>query len=171
MKTTVTELDGSRVRVEAEVPADAIEHAVTRAAKDLGKSLRLPGFRRGKVPPPVVLGRLGREAVLDEAVRSSISGWYVEALRDSGIHAIGDPDLDLGDMPAAGEPLAFSFEIGVRPAAKLGEYKGVEAAKPSAEPEPDAVDAELESLRERQARLEAVEEAAADGDFVVIDYV
>lgn len=171
MKTTVTELEGSRVRVEAEVSADAIERAVTKATKELGKSLRLPGFRRGKVPPPVILKRLGREVVLDEAVRSSLTAWYVEALRDSGIHAIGDPELNLDDLPAQGEPLTFNFEIGVRPTAKLGDYKGVEAAKPSAEPEEGAVEAELDALRERQARLDTVEDAAADGDFVVMDYV
>ena len=171
MKTTVTELEGSRVRVEAEVSADAIERAVNKATKELGKSLRLPGFRRGKVPPPVVLKRLGREVVLDEAVRSSLTAWYVEALRVSKIHAIGDPDLNLDDVPAQGEPLRFSFEIGVRPTAKLGDYKGVEAAKPSTEPEDGAVDAELDALRERQARLDTVEDAAANGDFVVMDYV
>src|SRR6478752_895288 len=112
MKTTVTELEGSRVRVEAEVSADSIETAVNKATRALGKDLRMPGFRKGKVPPPVVLKRFGREVVLDEAVRGSISAWYVEALRDSAIHPVGDPELSLDELPAAGEPLTFSFEIG-----------------------------------------------------------
>jgi trigger factor len=170
MKTTVTELDDSRVRVEAEVPADAVESALNKATRELGKDLRMPGFRRGKVPPPVVLKRFGREVVLDEAVRNSLGRWYVDALQDSRIHPVGDPDLDLGDLPGAGEPLTFSFEIGVRPKATLGDYKGLEVPKPSIEPENGAIDAELDALRERSARLETVEEAAATGDFVVMDY-
>ncbi len=120
MKTTVTELEDSRVRVEAEVPADAVENALNKATRELGKDLRMPGFRRGKIPPPVVLKRFGREVVLDEAVRTSLGRWYVDALQESRIHPIGDPDLNLGDLPGAGEPLTFSFEIGVRPIATLG---------------------------------------------------
>ena len=171
MKTTVTELEGSRVRVEAEVSTDTIEAAINRSTRTLGKDLRMPGFRRGKVPAPVVLQRFGREVVLDEAVRSSLNGWYAEALRASAIHPVGDPELKLDDLPAAGQPLTFSFEIGVRPTAKLGEYKGVAVAKPAAEADDDAIDAELEALRERQARLETVDDTAADSDFVVVDYV
>ena len=170
MKTTVTELEGSRVRVEAEVSADTIETAVNKATRALGKDLRMPGFRKGKVPAPVVLQRFGREVVVDEAVRASLNSWYAEALRESAIHPIGDPELKLEDLPGAGEPLSFSFEIGVRPTATLGDYKGVAVEKPSSAPDDGAVDAELETLRERQARLDTVEEAAADGDFVVVDY-
>jgi trigger factor len=171
MKTTVTELPESRVRVEAEVPAAEVEASLTRAAKELGKDLRMPGFRRGKVPPPVIVKRFGREMVLDEAVRGSLGRWYVDAVEESGIHPVGDPDLDLGDLPAHGDPLTFKFEIGVRPVATLGEYKGLDVPKPAAEPETEQIDAELEALRERSARLDTVEEPAASGDFVVMDYL
>src|SRR6476469_7519043 len=170
MKTTVTELEGSRVRVEAEVSADSIETAVNKATRALGKNLRMPGFRKGKVPPPVVLQRFGREVVVDEALRASLKGWYAEALRDSAIHPIGEPELKLDELPAAGQPLTFSFEIGVRPTATLGDYKGLAVAKPSSAPDEGAVDAELETLRERQARLDTVDEAALSGDFLVVDY-
>lgn len=170
MKTTVIELEGSRVRVEAEVSADTIETAVGKATRALGKDLRMPGFRRGKVPPPVVLKRFGREVVLDEAVRASLNSWYVEALRDSAIHPVGEPELKLEELPDHGQPLTFSFEIGVRPTATLGDYKGLAVPKPSGEPDPAAVDAELEQLREQQARLDTVDEPAANGDFVVVDY-
>jgi len=171
MQTTVTELPESRVRVEAEVPATDVERALERAAKALGQDLRMPGFRRGKIPTPVVIKRFGREAVLDQAVRETLGTWYVGALEDSGIHPVGDPDLDLGDLPAAGEPLRFSFEIGVRPVAVLGDYKGLEVGRREPEPDPADIDAELQQLRERSARLETVEEPAANGDFVVMDYV
>jgi len=171
MKTTVTELPESRVRVEAEVPAKEVDAAVNRAAQTLGKDIRMPGFRKGKIPATVVLQRIGRESVLDEAVRSALGKWYVAALDDSGIHPVGDPDLKLGDLPAAGAPLEFSFEIGVRPVATLGEYKGLEVEKLSVEAAPEEIDAQIEQLRERSARLDTVEEAAAKGDFVVMDYL
>src|SRR5919112_3446261 len=171
VSATVTELPESRVRVEAEVPAAEVERSLEQAAKALGKDMKMPGFRAGKVPTPVVIKRFGREAVLDQAVRSSLGKWYVEALEDARIHPVGDPELDLSDLPDAGEPMRFSFEIGVRPTAKLGDYKGVEVGRREPEPDPADVDAELEQLRERSARLETIEEAAARGDFVVMDYV
>src|SRR5436190_15432343 len=171
MRTTVTDLPESRVRVEAEVPAEEVERSLQRAAQTLGKDLRMPGFRKGKVPPPVVIQRFGREVVLDEAVRKSLGRWYVEALDAAGIEPIGDPELDLSDLPGQGEPLTFNFEIGVRPPAKLGDYKGLEVGRREAEPDPEALDAELEALRERSARLDTVEEAAAKSDFVVMDYL
>jgi len=171
MQTTVTELPESRVRVEAEVPSKEVERSLEQAAKALGKDMRMPGFRAGKVPTPVVIKRFGREAVLDQAVRSSLGKWYVQALEESRIVPVGDPDLDLSDLPDPGEPMKFSFEIGVRPTAKLGDYKGIEVARRAPEPDPADIDAELEQLRERSARLETVEEPAQRGDFVVMDYV
>jgi trigger factor len=171
MQTTVTELPESRVRVEAEVPAKEVERSLEQAAKALGKDMKMPGFRAGKVPTPVVIKRFGREAVLDQAVRASLGKWYVEALEASAIVPVGDPDLDLSDLPDPGEPMKFSFEIGVRPTAELGDYKGIEVARREPEPDPADVDAELEQLRERSARLDTVEEAAVKGDFVVMDYV
>src|SRR4051812_5859170 len=126
LKTTVTELPDSRVRVEAEVTPDEVERSVQRAARALGRDLRMPGFRKGKVPPPVVIQRMGRDVVVDEAVRGQIGRWYLDAIDEAGIHPVGDPDLDIGDLPAQGQPLTFSIEIGVRPAAPLSTYKGVE---------------------------------------------
>src|SRR5919112_5066298 len=73
VKTTVTELPESRVRVEAEVPADEVERSIQRAARALGRDLRMPGFRKGKVPPPVVIKRMGRETIVDEAVRGTLA--------------------------------------------------------------------------------------------------
>ena len=140
-------------------------------ARQLGRDLRMPGFRKGKVPPPVVIQRVGRETVLDETVRGALGRWYLDAIDAAGIHPVGDPDLDLGDLPGEGQPLTFTIEIGVRPVAKLGEYKGVEVGKREAAADDEAIDAEIEALRERNARLETVEEAAGKGDFLVMDYV
>jgi trigger factor len=171
LKTSVTELPESRVRVQAEVPADEVERRVQQAAKKLGGQMRVPGFRKGKVPPTVVIRRLGREAVLDEALRTSLGSWYVDAIDGAGIAPIGDPELDVGDLPAQGEPLEFSIEIGVRPRATLGTYKGLEVGKREPEVPDSAIDAEVEQLRDRVATLETVERAAEDGDHLIVDYL
>ena len=171
VKTNVTELPESRVRVSAEVGADEVERRVQQAARKLGSQMRIPGFRKGKVPPPVVIRRLGREAVLDEALRSALGGWYVEAIDGAGISPVGEPELDVGDLPAHGEPLAFSIEIGVRPEATLGEYRGLEVGRREPTVEDSAIDEEIERLRDRLATLDTVQRPAASGDHVVVDYV
>ncbi len=171
VKTNVTELPESRVRVDAEVPAHEVERRVQQAAKELGRQMRIPGFRKGKVPPPVVIRRLGREAVLDEALRSALGSWYVDAIDGSGIAPVGEPELDVGDLPTEGQPLAFSIEIGVRPRAALGEYKGLEVGRREPQIKDAAIDAELERLRDRFATLETVERPAEAGDHIVMDYL
>jgi trigger factor len=171
LKTSVTELPESRVRVRAEVPPDEVERRVQQAARRLGGELRVPGFRKGKVPPTVVIRRLGREAVLDEALRTSLTSWYSDAIDRAGIAPIGDPQLELGDLPAQGQPLQFSIEIGVRPQATLGSYKGLEVGRRDPHVADSDIDAELERLRDRVATLETVERPAHSGDHLVIDYI
>jgi trigger factor len=169
--TTVTELPESRVRVQAEVPASEVEKRVAQAAQRLGRGLRVPGFRAGKAPAPVIMQRMGREAVLDEAVRESIAVWYTAAIDSARVVPVGEPQLDLGDLPGQGEPLTFSIEIGVRPKAELGEYKGLEVGRREPAVSDETIGGELDRLRERSARLDTVERPAASGDFVVMDYV
>src|SRR5262245_51493886 len=89
--TKVTELSDSRVRLDAEVPGEEVESRVQRAARQIGQELRIPGFRKGKVPAPMVIQRIGREAVLEQAVRDSLPEWYEEALMRSGVSSVGDP--------------------------------------------------------------------------------
>ncbi len=172
VKTNVTELPESRVRVEAEVAPEEVERRVQQAARELGRQMRVPGFRKGKVPPPVVLRRLGREAVVDEAVRSALGSWYADAIDGAGIAPVGEPELDVpSELPAEGQPLQFSIEIGVRPAAKLGEYKGLEVGRREPHVDDAQIDEEIDRLRDRLATLDTVERPAETGDHVVIDYV
>jgi trigger factor len=168
--TRTTELGDSRVRVEVEVPSDALEREMRSAAAEIGREMRVPGFRSGKVPPQVVIQQVGREAVLDEAVRRGLPAWYEEALSDAGITTVGDPKVDLSDLPAKGSPLAFTIEVGIVPPARLGEYKGIEVGRREPSVDPDDVQTELERLRESLASLQTVDRAAGTGDFVVIDY-
>jgi trigger factor len=170
--TTVTELPESRVRVEAQVAPEEVERRVQQAARELGRQIRVPGFRKGKVPPPVVIRRLGREAVFDEALRSSLGTWYADAIDGAGIAPVGEPELDVPkELPAQGQPLQFSIEIGVRPTARLGEYKGLEVGRREPHVDDAQIDAEIERLRDRLATLETVDRPAQNGDHVVIDYV
>lgn len=171
LTTTTTELPESRVRVEAQVSPAEIEKSLERAARAIGRDMRIPGFRKGKVPAPVIIQRVGRDAVLDEAVRDGIPKWYVEAIDEAGIDPVGDPDLDIGELPEAGEPLSFTIEIGVLPKAELGAYKGVEVGRADPEAADEDVQRELDQLRERSGTLEPVERPAQMGDFTVIDFV
>jgi trigger factor len=171
LKTTVTELADSRVRLQVEVPAGEVEGRLEQKARQLGRELKLPGFRRGKVPAPLVIQRIGREVVLEEAVRDTLSSWYSDAIESAGIVPVGDPRLDLGDLPPQGQALEFSIEIGVLPKAELGQYKGLEVGRREPEVTDEQIQQEIDAMRERLARLQTAERPAAAGDFVVVDYV
>jgi len=170
VKTTVTELPQSRVRVEAEIDPDEVQRSLVNQARKLGQQMKLPGFRQGKIPPGVVIQKLGRDPILEEAVHGQLTGWYMKAIDDSGIAPVGDPKVDLGDLPGEGKPLTFSFEVGVRPVAELGAYRGIEVGRREPSVEPEAIDAEIEELRERFAHLHTVKRPAENGDFLTIDF-
>ena len=171
LQTTVAELPDSRVRVRVQVPPAELQRHLERKAQQLGRELKLPGFRRGKVPAALVIQRVGREAVLDQAVRDSLAGWYAQAIQTSGIVPVGDPELDLADLPGEGGELEFSIEIGVLPTAQLGDYDGLEVPRREVSVDDSQIEAEIDGVRERLAKLETAERPAAQGDFVVIDYV
>jgi trigger factor len=171
MQTTVKELPDSRVSIEVEVPAKDVERAASRAARAMAKEMRMPGFRKGKAPPSLVIQRIGFGPVLEEAIREALPEWYERALLETGISPIGDPSIEMVSTPEEeGRALEFKFEVGVRPPAQLGEYKGLEVGKAENEIPDDVVDREVERVREGFARLEPVERAAAKGDSLLIDF-
>lgn len=170
MNTSVESIAPARVKIDAEVGADDIAEQIERAAKQLGSEIKLPGFRKGKVPPQLVIQRVGREAVFEQALRESLPEWYERAILSSGVNPVGEPKLDVAEVPAAGEPLSFSIEVSVRPEAKLGPYEGIEVPKPEPEVPEDAVDRELDRMRDSVASLEPVERAARSGDHLLIDF-
>src|ERR1700684_4611228 len=146
LNTTPTDLGDSRVRLQGQAPSGEIENRVERKARQLGRELKLPGFRRGKVPAPLVIQRIGREVVLEEAVRDTLSSWYSDAIESAGIVPVGDPQLDLGELPPQGQALEFSIEIGVLPKAQLGDYKGLEVARREPQVTDEQMQAEIEAL-------------------------
>ena len=171
MKAVVTELPDSRVRVEVEVPADQVGRGLQRAARGLAREMKMPGFRKGKAPPSLVIQRLGFGTVLQEAIRESLPEWYEQGLLSSGISPVGDPNIEIVSAPEAeDEPLQFKFEIAVRPPATLGTYKGLEVGKAEAEPTEEIVAREVERIREGFTKLEPVERAAGDGDVLLVDF-
>ena len=171
VKTSTTELGESRVRVEAEVAPEAVEREVRKAAAELGRDLRLPGFRKGKVPPEVVLQRVGRDAVVGDAISAALPTWYEQAIHDAGLVTVGEPKIDVGDPPPKGEPLTFTIEVAVRPRAKLGDYEKLEVGRREPAADPERVDSEIHRLRESLAKLETVDRPAQLGDFLVLDFV
>jgi trigger factor len=170
VKTTTTDLGDSRVRVDAEVAPEGVDREVASAAVAIGREMKIPGFRKGKVPAEVVLRQVGRGAVLDEAVRQGLPEWYEEAVGEAGIVTVGDPQLDVSELPEKGQPLRFSFEVGVRPRAKLGDWRGLEVVRSEPVAKDEEIQAELDRIRESLASLETVERAAAQGDYTVIDF-
>lgn len=171
MESKVTELSDSRVRVDVDVPVADVERGVQRAARALAREMRMPGFRKGKAPPSLVIQRLGFGTVFEEAMRESLPDWYEGALLSSGIRPVGDPSIKITATPEAeGEPLSFSFEIGVRPKATLGEYRGLEVGRAEPEAPDEIVEREVERIREGFAKLEPVDRPAASGDVLLIDF-
>jgi trigger factor len=171
MQTSVKELPRSRAQVDVEVSVADVDKAITRAARAMAKEMRMPGFRAGRAPASLVIQRVGFGPLLQEAIREALPEWYEQALFDSGVTPIGDPDIEMISTPEQeGEPLAFKFEVGVRPEAELGDYKGLEVGREENEVPDDIVDTEVERIREGFARLEQVDRAAAEGDSLLIDF-
>jgi trigger factor len=170
MATQVEELPDNRVRLTVEVPQADLQHAVEHAQSDLAQSVKVPGFRKGKVPSRVLEARLGRERIFTEAVESHIGGWFLNAAASSRIRPVAAPvyDYDLPDSEDA--PFHFTATVSVQPKPEPADWTKLEV--PYAEPEVPAevVDQELEELRASVAELAPVEgRPARTGDVVVID--
>ena len=172
VKTKVEELPESRVRLDVEVPEADVAHAFEHAATDMAESFRVPGFRRGKAPVPVVIARVGREAVWQEALRGHLDSWFWSAAETSGIHPVASPEVEFEDLPDDGGTFKFSATVAVMPKPDVADWKTLEVPFAEAEVPSEAVDAELDRLRETVAELSPVEDRAVqEGDTVVLDIV
>lgn len=165
----VTTLEDNRVRLDVAVPEDEVQRRMDRAIRRLGREVRVPGFRPGKAPAEVIVQRIGHDAIVQEMLRSALGDWYSEAVAETGIVPIDDPALDLESVPEEGD-LTFTATVEVRPTATLGDYAGIEVGRADVEVPEGALDEQLERLRQQAGRLQAVERAAGEGDFVVIDF-
>jgi trigger factor len=165
----VTTLEDNRVRLDVAVPEDEVQRRMERAIRRLGREVRVPGFRPGKAPAEVIVQRVGHDAVVQEMLKSALGDWYSEAVAETGIVPIDDPDLDLEGVPDEGD-LTFTATVEVRPRASLGDYAGLEVGRAEPVVPEGALDEQLERLRLQAARLQVVGRAAEEGDFVVIDF-
>jgi trigger factor len=165
----VTTLEDNRVRLDVAVPEDEVQRRMERAIRRLGREVRVPGFRPGKAPAEVIVQRVGHDAVVQEMLKSALGDWYSEAVAETGIVPIDDPDLDLEGVPDEGD-LTFTATVEVRPRASLGDYAGLEVGRAEPVVPEGALDEQLERLRMQAARLQVVGRAAEEGDFVVIDF-
>jgi trigger factor len=165
----VVTLEENRVRLDVAVAEDEVRKRIDRTIRQIGQTLRVPGFRPGKAPASVVLQRVGRDAIMQKMLEDSLGDWYMQAVQDAGVEPIDDPDLDLSTPPGDGE-LTFKATIQTRPKATLGAYKGLEVGKGEPEVPEGMLQAEIDRLRDQAATLEPVERAAEPGDFVTIDF-
>ncbi len=168
MKSSVEQLSPTRVRINVEVPFSELEPDFQRAYKELAKQVRLPGFRPGKAPARLLEARFGREAMLDQVVNEALPARYGQAVAESEVHPLGQPDIEV-TKKEYGQELAFTAEVDVRPALTLPDLSALTISVDPIEVSDEDVDAELQSLRARFGTLTGVERPVATGDFVSID--
>ncbi len=172
MKSSAENLSPTRVRLSVEVPFDELKPSLDAAYKKIGSQLRVPGFRPGKVPARIIDQRVGRLAVLEEAVSAVVPRKYVEAARELEIQALGQPDIELvTDVSTLGEnePFIFTAEVDVRPEINLPDLDGLAVTVDDVEVSDADIDEQFEELRDRFGTLTSVERPVQSGDYVAID--
>jgi trigger factor len=170
--TQVEELGGDTVRLTVEVPAHDVHHAVEHATSDLASSVKIPGFRPGKVPIPILQQRLGKERIYAEAVDSHISGWFWNAAARARIRPVAQPQYEY-ELPTEDDAdWQFTATVPVQPKVDVVDWTTLEVGKPEAEVPEELVAQELEALRESVAELvPADDRPAQEGDTLVVDIV
>jgi trigger factor len=172
VKATVEELPESKVRMTVEVPSGDVEHAIDHAASDLAGSLKIPGFRKGKVPMPVLLARVGKDRLYAEAVESHIGGWFRAAVRGTNVRPVQAPEYDYELPSSPSDSFQFTATVAVQPTPELADWTALEVPAAEAEVPEELVDAELEVLRSTVAELAPVDgRPAREGDVAIVDLV
>ena len=170
--TQVEELPENKIRLSVEVPVDDVRHAVDHAASDLAGSVKIPGFRKGKVPMPVLVARVGRERLLNEAVESHIGGWFRNAALRSRVRAVAPPTYDYELPKSADAPFRFTATVDIQPKVDVVDWTTLEVPAGEGEVPEELVDRELDLLRAAVAELAPVEgRPVREDDVVVIDVV
>jgi len=171
MPARVEELPENKVRLSVDVPAHAVQHAVEHAASDLSASVKSPGFRKGKVPMPVLVSRIGKERLYSEAVESHIEGWYRNALIGTRIRPVARPEYDYELPDNSDADFSFTATVDVQPTVEVADWKGLQVGYAEAEVPPELVDQQIEALRFAVAELAPADRPAQAADTVVVDLV
>src|SRR5256884_720936 len=172
METQVEELADNRVRLQGEVGSDDVRHAAEHAASDLAESMKIPGFRKGHVPMPVLVARVGRERLYAEAVESHIGGWFRAAAARSRIRPVDQPEFGYDPPASADETFRSTATVAVQPKPELPDWRELEVPYAELDVPAELVEQELEALRSSVAELVPVENRpVAEGDTLVVDLV
>jgi trigger factor len=172
MPTAVESLGENRVRLTVDVSSDQVRHAVDHAMSDLSQSVKIPGFRSGKIPKPVLVSRLGKERIYAEAVDSHIGGWFWSAASRNRVRPVSDPQFEFELPDTAEESWSFVATVDVQPLPELVDWTSLEVPRAEVEVPEEAVDAEIEVLRESVAELApAGDRPAQPGDTLLVDLV
>jgi trigger factor len=170
VQPVIEQLGPDRVRLTVDVPAHDVHHAVEHAATDLAQSARIPGFRRGKVPMPVLVQRLGKEAIYTEAVESHIGGWFWNAAARARVNPVAQPEYEY-DLPSGDDAdWKFSATVEVQPKPEPVDWTTLEVPRDVVELPEEAVQAELQAVQATAAELTPLDgRPAQDGDVAVVD--
>lgn len=168
MKSTVEQLNPTRVKINVEVPFDELKPQFDKAYKALAGQVRIPGFRPGKVPARILDARLGRGAVLSEVVNEAVPAKYGEAISEANLSVIGQPEIEVTRIDD-GDSLAFTAEVDVRPEFEVPDPSAVAVTVDDVEVADSDIDEQIEALRDRFATVTEVERSADEGDLVTID--
>ena len=171
MAPVVEELPDNKVRITVDVPREEVHHAVEHAASDLAETVKVPGFRKGKVPMPVMVSRIGKERLYTEAIESHISGWFWNAAARTGIRPADRPELDYELPSSDSEDWRFTATVPVLPKPALPDWTQIEVPAPDAEVPSELIEAELDALRGTVAELVPADRPAQAGDTIVVDLV
>jgi trigger factor len=171
VKSAVETLNPTRVKLTVEVPFEELKPSLDKAYKTISNQVTVPGFRKGHVPPRIIDQRIGRGAVLEEAVNDALPHFYAQAMEEGELRPLGQPQVNVTEVPdAAGTgDLKFTAEVDIRPEITLPDLDAVEVTVDDVEVTDEDVDTRVESLRERFGTLRTVERPAVDQDFVSID--
>ena len=168
MKTDVEELSPTRVRLSVEVPFDELKPSLDKAYREVGRQVRIPGFRPGRVPPPVIDRRVGRDVVLSQAVNDAMPDLYAKAVAEGDVHTLGQPEVEITSLDD-GKELTFTVEVDIRPKFDLPDLASLAVTVDDTQVNPDEVAEYLGSLQERFASLKTVQRPVETDDYVSID--
>jgi trigger factor len=168
VKTDVEELSPTRVRLSVEVPFDELKPSLDKAYREVGRQVRIPGFRPGRVPPPVIDRRVGRDVVLSQAVNDAIPDLYAKAVSDSDLYALGQPEVEITGLDD-GKEMTFTAEVDIRPKFDLPDLSGLSVTVDGTVVTPDEVAERLAMLQDRFGSLKGVQRPVEENDHVSID--
>ena len=168
MKATVENLGPTKVKLQVEVPFEELGPSLDDAYKKIARQVRIQGFRPGKVPPRILDQRVGRAAVLEEALQEAIPRFYAAAVEEQKLPVISRPDVDVTTF-SDGAPLVFSATVDIRPDVELPPYERLPVTVDTVDVSDEEVDSQLGGLQDRFAVLQSVERPVETGDFVLLD--